>query len=90
MFNVRTRWVLPEVVPGQPQRPIPDPGAYLSYRIDGNVLRIENLEDRLSGVFLCEYDVTTGALINSGNTGNCDNELMRVVALIDAYLSEQQ
>lgn len=81
-LTVRTRWNLPDVGPGQPQRPQPDAGAEVSYAIDGNQLRLENLADRLSGVFNCQFDLMTGESTSSA----CDDELLRITNLIDSYL----
>ncbi len=85
-FTIRTRWLLPEVGPNQPQRPQPEAGAEISYDIERNLIKIENLPDGLSGQFTCEFDAVTGATTNTGQGGNCDDEVTRIVNLIDSYL----
>ncbi len=88
-LNVNTVWILPEVMPGQPQRPQPIVGATIEYNVEPNVVVLENLEQNLSGRFYCEFDATTGEPITSDQIGDCDSQLTKITNLIDQHLSNQ-
>jgi len=88
IFTVNTLWFIPATNPGQPERPQPKAGAFLDYNAITNQLLIESLPDALSGNFSCTFNVATGTLVESSGFADCENELPRLVSLIDEHLSQ--
>ncbi len=87
-FDVNTLWVNPAQTNGQSSgRPIPMVGATLSYRMQPNILTIENLPAALGGVFSCDFDINNELSFMSEPTQNCDQLLQDLSSLIDQHLS---
>ena len=86
-FIVHTKWL--EVVPeGQVGRPQPTIGATVTFNANENRLSIENLEQRLSGTFFCEYAVDSVNLITDTQIGSCSNQAAHITGLIDLHFAD--
>lgn len=65
--------------------PQPEVGASVAYNIEQGLLTINNLPDALSGIFACQFDITTG-LPTGEQVGDCDAQLVDLANLIDLHL----
>ncbi len=65
--------------------PQPEVGASVTYNIEQGLLTINNLPDALSGIFACQFDITTG-LPSGEQVGDCDAQLVDLANLIDLHL----
>jgi len=86
-LTVNTLWFVPPAAPGQPERPQPKAGAKITMGIVPDRLTLENLVAALSGFFSCEYDTTTAEPAGSSVAANCEDEALRISALIDEHLA---